>query len=481
MRRCTVILLVVLLTIMPAASLDKDLPPVASATAEEKPLEAQKRGKPNVLFIMTDDQAPDTVRHMRHLQRLLVDKGTNFTNSYVTTPHCCPSRATMLRGQYAHNHKIRNNKLPDGGAIKFRRKGLDHSTVATWMNRAGYDTAYIGKYLNEYDSRYVPPGWDRWYGSMGNYGAKPYDKYSINVNGKRRIYDRRRIHDTDFMAKKATNFIKAHRNSKTPWFMVVAPNAPHSPSYAAKRHRKAYRKARLPRVPSFNEKDVRDKPNRIRNKPRYSRAGVRDIKQKRRQRLRSLKSVDEMIKKTVATLGRTGQLRNTYIVYTTDNGYMLGKHRMDTKGVPYEEAINVPLIVRGPGVARNVSRGQLVSSTDWAPTISDWGSAKTPRFVDGRSLKPLLTKNTPPDWRNSLLIEYWHGHSFSGLLTTSGTRYVEYDTGEKELYDLRKDPYQLENTARQASPETLKPLSEKLDALKKCARKSCRAAENTSP
>ncbi len=437
--------------------------------------------KPNVLFILTDDQDPQSVRNMPQLQSLLVDSGVSFTRSYVTTPQCCPSRTTMLRGQYAHNHQIKDNKLPDGGAIKLRRDRLDESTIATWMKDAGYETAYVGKYLNEYDSLYVPPGWDRWYGFMGNYSDRGTGRYNINENGTRRTYSLRRLHDTDYMASKATGFIETRRDSDKPWFAVVAPNAPHRPSYAARRHENLFRKARFPRSPSFNEKDVSDKPVYVESQPRYSSEMAKEIKEEWRQRLRALRSVDEMIESLVATLEDSDQLDNTYIVYTTDNGYMLGRHRLETKGVPYEESIKVPLIVRGPSVPEGLTRKQLVASTDWAPTIADWGGARPPEFVDGRSLKPLLSETPPPDWRERMLVEYWHAHPFSGLLTASGQRYVEYDNGEKELYDLRKDPYQLANRIDQTPQRTLDSLAKDLDRLKSCAGEECRTAEDARP
>lgn len=433
--------------------------------------------KPNILFILTDDQDPKSIRNMPQLQSLLVDRGVSFTHSYVTTPQCCPSRTTMLRGQYAHNHGIRNNKLPEGGAIKLRKDGLDESTIATWMKDAGYDTAYIGKYLNEYDALYVPPGWDRWYGFMGSYSNHGTNRYSINENGARRAYNLRRLHDTDYMAGRATGFIETRGDSDKPWFMVVAPNAPHKPSYAARRHENLFRKAELPTSPSFNEKDVSDKPAYVKSQPRYSPIEVEEIEEEWRQRLRALRSVDEMIEGLVATLEDSGQLEETYIVYTTDNGYMLGRHRLETKGVPYEESIRAPLIVRGPGIPEGATREQLVASTDWAPTIASWGGARLPGFADGRPLQPLLSEDPPKDWRERLLVEFWHARPFSGLLTESGVRYVEYDTGEKELYDLRIDPYQLANRIEQTPQSKLDSLADVLERLESCEAEGCRIAE----
>jgi len=259
--------------------------------------------------------------------------------------------------------------------------------------------------------------------------------------------------------------------------MVVAPNSPHEPAYAAKRYENRYQNARLPYAPSFNEADVSDKPLYIRQTPRYGPEALSQVRREYQARIRSLESVDDLMGTLVGRLAATGQLDNTYVVYASDNGYMLGRHRIKSKGVPYEESIKVPFYVRGPGVSAG-AREEIVGNTDWAPTIADWAGAPL-EDADGRSFAPLLSGETPTDgWRDALLVEFFHAHPFSALRTADRT-YVEYDSGEKELYDLPADPYQL--NSRHADPayaEEKAALAARLEALKGCAEDSCRAAED---
>ncbi len=444
--------------------------------------EAQAASKPNVVFIMTDDQDAASISAMPSVKRYLAAPGTSFYNSFVTTPQCCPSRATFLTGKYGHNHGIKNNKLPDGGALKFQGSGADRDTIATRMKAAGYATGYVGKYLNEYESGYVPPGWDRWYGYMGAYNSRQEGrpgKYWINENGRRKIYRFSEQHDTDYFSQRATAFMRARKG--TPWFLVVAPNAPHSPSYAPKRHRTLYQNTRLPVTPSFNEADVSDKPQYVRQAPSISKRARAGLAEDHRQRLRSLRSVDEMVAQVVSTLRKTGQLSNTYIVYTSDNGWQQGQHRLTGKGTPYEESIRVPLIIRGPGVTAGRTRYEIVANTDWSPTIAGWGGASMPA-ADGRTLAPLLSGNPVTEWRQRILIEFWHGAAFAAIRDESRT-YVEYGNGERELYNLATDPYQLNSMHRSPDQQTLtQDLSARLQSLKSCAgREACAAAEGADP
>src|SRR5215217_4512800 len=239
------------------------LPPaqVERSLAQEISVQQQR---PNIVFIFTDDLDTGSVSVMPKLKSLLIEEGTTFNNAFVTDPLCCPSRATFLRGQYSHNTKIAGNSPPDGGHAKFQRLGLDRSTVATWLDDAGYDTIYLGKYMNGYGSgtHYIPPGWDRWFGWLGHYHS-PGGEY-------RRIksYDLDQIHDTDLLKEKAVNFIKGHR-AEGPFFMYLAPNAPHTPAYVAKRHEGMFSDRPLPRPPAFNEEDISDKPEIVR-RPKLS-------------------------------------------------------------------------------------------------------------------------------------------------------------------------------------------------------------------
>jgi N-acetylglucosamine-6-sulfatase len=453
---------------------------VAVTASSTSPREVEAVTRPNVLFILTDDQDPNSLARMDKVRKRLINKGVQFPHSFVSTPECCPSRATFLRGQYAHNHGTTGNKPPRGGWEKFRSDGRERSTIATWLNTAGYTTGYMGKYLNGYGhghtTTYVPPGWEKWRGWQGRY-ARTKDSYKINENGKIRTYKRSELHETDYYSKEAEAFVRARRDERRPWFLVVGTNSPHSPAYVAERHQDLFRKARMPKPPSFNEADVSDKPEWIRSKPHLDRRQVAEVEEQWRKRQRALQSVDDLVGNVVSALADTNQLDDTYIVYTSDNGYLLYRHRVKGKSAPYEETIGVPLIVRGPGVPRGAVRKQLVSNTDWAPTIARWAGVQPPDFIDGRSFTPLLAPSPPP-WRKRLLFEVFHAnHAFRAVRTSEHRTYVEYETGEKEFYNLNTDPYQLRNTYRTADPALIAALKDQLSALKGCERQACRAAE----
>lgn len=439
--------------------------------------------RPNIVFILTDDMAKDDLEVMSETRRLLGDEGVEFSNAFVTFSLCCPSRATILRGQYAHNHRIIGNFEPYGGSDKFRELGHDESTIATWLQSGGYETVHIGKYLNGYDDTYVPPGWDDWYAWMGS-----YESHRLNENGTPARYDPKERHETDVLSDKAVEYIKG--SGEDPFFMQLATQAPHGPATPAPRHKDALAGVEAPRPPSFNEEDVGDKPDWVSEKPPLSEKQISYIDDYHRDRLRSLLSVDEMIARLVKTLKSEGKLDNTYLVFTSDNGYHEGHHRiLGGKLSAYEEDIRIPLLVRGPGVPRGEVLDHMALNNDLAPTFADWGGASTPDFVDGRSLEPLLGDEPPPesDWRSAFAVEGWQaklpGYPPSPIPTYKGIRtrdftYVEYATGERELYDLREDPYQLESLHETADPALIEDLRARLDALKDCEASECRTAED---
>lgn len=447
---------------------------------------AQTASRPNILFVLTDDMNVSDLRYMPKTKNLLAEGGVKFTNAFVTNSLCCPSRSTILRGQYSHNHKVLGNFSPLGGFEKFRDLGRERSTIATWLDDAGYQTVFLGKYLNGYDNtRYVPPGWDRWYGYLDYYEASP-DTYRINENGTIKTYDRSRRHDTDLFADKAVGFVRTTAGG-APFFMHLSTNAPHTPAFAPKRHEGMFSGVALPKPPSFNEADVSDKPAWVRDKPRLTSSDVSDLQLLHRKRLRSLQSVDEMVGRLVGALRDTGELSNTYVVFTSDNGYHLGEHRLQSKSTPYEETIGVPLLVRGPGVPRGVNRRAMALNNDLAPTFADLASVTPPAFVDGRSLGPLLATAPPASWRSAFLIEHRRSANegpYARHITrydavrTGNYLYVEYGTGEKELYNLGDDPYELRSRHRTAGSDLKRRLAARLDDLRGCAADGCLRAEN---
>jgi N-acetylglucosamine-6-sulfatase len=452
--------------------------------------------RPNILFILTDDMRASDLHYMPNTRNLLQKHGEKFTNAWVTRSLCCPSRATILRGQYAHNHKVWTNVSPSGGFWRFYDRGLENSTIATWLHDAGYDTVLIGKYLNPYGvdrdgnyapSTYVPPGWDRWYAWEGEYRGTQ-STYQMNENGKVVTYYRSETHDTDLYAQTAEQFIRQTAGG-APFFMHLSPNAPHDPAYYAPRHANEFSDTPLRKPPSFNENAISDKPTWVRNRPLLTSTDVQHLTKLYRDRLRALQSVDEMVGRLVDALKDTGELSDTYIFFTSDNGIYLGEHRLTHKGAAYNASPHVPLLVRGPGVPQGVVRSEIVLNNDLAPTFADLGSVRVPSFVDGRSLEPLLATSSPiPSWRTSFLVEHRRSAEEQedvriipnyDAVRTSRYSYVEYPTtGEKELYDLKTDPYELANIYESAPPTLLRDLQTRLGALKSCAGAECKKAED---
>jgi N-acetylglucosamine-6-sulfatase len=464
-----------------------------SASQAERSL-AQTASKPNILFILTDDmkQRDLTLKYMPNTQSLLANQGVEFTKAYVTRSLCCPSRASTLRGQYTHNHQVWVNVPPSGGFWKFYDQGLESSTIATWLDIAGYDTILIGKYLNRYGldrsgnyapTTYMPPGWDEWYAWEGNYQSDT--TYDINENGQVVRYQRSLKHDTDLHADTAVNFIRRTAGG-APFFMHLAPNAPHHPAYYASRHANMFSSEPLPKPSSFNEADVSDKPQWVQNKPRLSSSKIQELTTFNRDRLRALQSVDDMVGRVVNALSDMGELSNTYIVFTSDNGIYLGEHRLEAKAAAYQAAPRVPLVIRGPGLPQGVTRSQMALNNDLAPTFSSWAGVTPPSFVDGRSLSPLLTVTPPATWRTAFLVEHRKSPeeyayvraipNYDAVRTTQYS-YVEYETGEKELYDLNVDSTELTNIYPSVSQELRSNLQARLDALKSCAGAECKRAE----
>jgi N-acetylglucosamine-6-sulfatase len=461
---------------------------------------------PNVILVLTDDLDNQLLQeHSAHYPNLqeLAAEGTTFENAFVTDPMCCPSRATILRGQYAHNHRIVGNTWPKGGSQKFRELGLGESAIATWLQEEGYRTALVGKYMNGYYGTRVPVGWDDWYAIAGNYLSN-----KLNENGRTVRYGPKRHHLDDVLAEKAIGYVRRTADDDAPFFMWLGTKAPHAPADPAPRHEDTFADAPLPRGPSFDEEDVSDKPDWISNNPRPDRGQVARMEDLYRKRLQSMLAVDEMVGRLVDTLRESGELENTYLVFTSDNGFHLGEHRLTSgKWTAYEEDIRVPLIVRGPGVPEGRTLGHLVLNNDLAPTFADLAGAETPPFVDGRSLVPLLGDDPPSmeTWRQAFLVEAatelggtlipllsgdqlpndlrhtpredW-GRPGLEAIRTEEHLYVEYGNGERELYDLSEDPYQLDNRYDADDLELLPHLRGRLAALRGCSAAACRAAED---
>jgi N-acetylglucosamine-6-sulfatase len=481
------------------------LAPAASASAK-----SPKPARPNVLVIMTDDQNLTDLKAMPNVQRLLVRQGTSFSNAITSFPLCCPSRASFLTGQYAHNHGVSGNFAPEG-YYGLKDRG---NTLPVWLKRSGYFTSLIGKYLNGYgarEMREIPPGYTDWHGSL-DLSAYDYFNFLMNDNGKldyhgskvyademielARVVDGRTIkslpqllgvfgqiftpgffgtkkakdYSNDVTAEVTDKVLRGRARSKDPWFVWWAPAAPHREDVNSQRGapwgdpRPAPRdeafalKQKLPRPPSFDEADDADKPSLIAELPRFTDAVIERLTKNYQGRIGSLQSVDRGVAKLLATLKRTGQLDKTIILFTSDNGWVQGEHGIaGDKFVPYEESLRVPLIMRGPGVPKGGVVARQVSNIDLAPTFLDIANAKPGRIMDGQSLMPFVRnpgktpdRTLPIEATGKLFVAEGfpqdYDRPYSGV-RSDRYKYVKWSYGPVELYDLKKDPYELKNLA----------------------------------
>jgi N-acetylglucosamine-6-sulfatase len=433
--------------------------------------------KPNIVFILADDMRKDDLKYMPKTRAVLGDKGMTFSNAFVSNALCCPTRATIMRGQYAHNTGVWSNKGSSGGLWAYRNNGNEKHNVATRLDAAGYRTGLFGKYLNQYSgTKGKPRGWDRWFAHTR--GSRYYN-YKINDDGRVINYGTTSAdYETDGIAKHAKIFIGTTAKAGVPFFAYVAPRAPHSPATPATRDEHAYDGIKAPRLPSFDEKNVADKPPWIRKLPRLSDAKKAKIDKRAEKRAETLQALDDLVAGIVSKLGDSGVLSNTYVFFTSDNGWHAGEHRIPKeKWRPYEEAIRVPLLVRGPGVAPHHRAHKLVLDTDYLPTFTALAGVHTPNYVDGRSLQPVLKGNNTA-WRSAILLEAAAHYSpaYRGIRTSDGHKYVEYASRKRELYHLGPDPYELRDSYDPSDPPAA--LATRLKKLRSCAAASCRAVEN---
>jgi len=420
MRRTLLSLSAFLIAALPA------LPPAPS------PARAQET-RPNILIVITDDQRPDTMEAMPRTLNYF-SKGTTFTNAYATTPLCCPSRASIFTGRYAHNHGVHSNGRTEA-------RILDHTTTLQYhLQQAGYTTGMFGKFLNGWDVFKRAPYFDEYaISKRGYYNAR----FGIGRNGSHEVKEIP-WYSTNYIGRRALRFVeRAEASDETPWLMYVTPFAPHNPATAAPRYRKA-RVSPFEPNPAMLERDLSDKP------PQYvSEATYFDrsrIERRREKQLRSLMAVDEVMRDLKLTLNETEET-NTLVFFMSDNGYMWTEHGLNKKGLPYQPSVRIPLMFRWKG---NVTAGideRLVANIDIAPTAFDAADVTPEHAVDGRSL--LETWD-----RDELLAEVYADatrpdFSWSSLISHE-YQYVEYYGDDqlpvfREYYDLVQDPWQLTN------------------------------------
>ncbi len=476
---------------------------------------------PNIVVIMADDldlaglNRLITLGAMPYLRAEVVDQGTTFTNAFVTNSLCCPSRATFLTGLYFHNHGVRTNTL-DGGVSKFD----DRRTLATWLQAGGYRTGHVGKYLNGYgredltgdgwvtaaDRQYVPPGWSDWQALLD-----PYQTTRYRLNDNRVVVTHGSTeadYQTDVLARRAARFIAdatRPEHQGAPFFLEVMPVAPHVENTfwmafqapwqwdirPAPRHEGTLRLA-LPSPPSYNERDVSDKPGWVQQyRPRMTLFDTLGMTRHYRHRLESVRAIDDLVGTVVAALRSAGALENTVLIFTSDNGFLHGEHRMTQKLVAYDEAIRVPLIVRMPGSGRS-TRSQSVLNNDLAPTIAELAGVVPDLEVDGTSFLPLL-RDPATEGRRRFLVEHWQAlpdlrvdvptywgvrareNGADGVLDALFVRY-EDPAQAPELYDLTTDPYELASLHAASDPPRLRQqqlLSDWSDQLRACRGAAC--------
>jgi arylsulfatase A-like enzyme len=397
------------------------------------------------------------MEYMPNLNQELIEKGVNFTQGYVTTPLCSPSRASILTGQYTHNHGVKSNRPPRGSALAFD----DIDTISVWMQDAGYVTSHIGKYINGYDllepQGYIPPGWDDWNVFFHKDEKRQYYyNYSLAENGEIVPYGKTEDdYGTDVLTNKAVEFIEGAQDR--PFFLVVSYYAPHQTYQFAKRHKDLFRsedQVEPHRPPNFAQADLSGKPEWLQELKPVNSEYVDNVHQRV---LRTLMAVDDGIGEIVDALERIDQRDNTMIVYISDNGLAMGEHKMTIgKNCPYEQCISIPYVISYPNVIDSPHEDdRFVLNVDLAPTFVELAKLELRTAVDGESLIPLLA-NPSNSWREEFFFEHFRAENEEGMVAhipsytgmrTANWKYIQFETGEKELYDMIVDPYEMSNLA----------------------------------
>jgi N-acetylglucosamine-6-sulfatase len=492
-----------------AAAVSRDAEAIACQPDAPMTTTSRTDKRPNVVVIMTDDQTLADLQFMPKTKELLGTQGTTFQNSFATYPLCCPSRATAVTGQYAHNHGVLNNVPARANHPEDYAGGYDKldstNTLPVWLQKAGYTTAHVGKYLNGYgetSKAVVPPGYTDWYGLIDPSVLQFYD-YSVLDNGvETHCGSTDADYQTDVISRRAANDIKKFAQDSKPFYLTVWPLAPHSatdkntavPNRAAVNPISPLPRAAdigkhkdltFPRGKSFMEADVSDKPPAQQSAKAKIAEGLEKmgisldeldklIDDTYRARADALIAVDDLVENVVNTLKATGQLDNTVVMFTSDNGWLLGEHAIPfAKVVLYEEAVKVPLLVRGPGFPAGLSVTQIVGNIDVAPTVAAIAGATPGLAVDGIDIRPIAADKATGRNRAILLEEY----SFKPLykaVRVPGFMYAEYEDGNVEFYDLTKDPDELVSKAKDPAYEkTRARLKVALQQLEACKATAC--------
>jgi N-acetylglucosamine-6-sulfatase len=458
---------------------------VAAGGAEGTSAGATASTKPNIVFVLVDDMSSNLLRYMPNARKLAAD-GMSFSRYIVSDSLCCPSRSTTFTGRLPHNTGVFTNRPPDGGYETFKAKGNESHSYGVALQQAGYRTAMMGKYLNGYKPRTggVPRGWDEW-DVTGN-GYREFN-YALNENGAVRHYGSApQDYLTDVLAAKGRSFINTSIEQGKPFALEIATFTPHAPSVPAPRDRGKLAGEQQPRVASFNRANI-DAPQWLRKATKLDDRQVATIDRKFAKRARSLIAVDNMLGQLRRQLKARGVADNTYVVFSSDNGFHLGQHQLAAgKQTAFDHDIRVPLIVDGPGVRRGATASALAQNSDLTPTFEQIAGRSPDPTRDGRSLLPLLrSADVPGDWRNAALVEH-HGPDLAmddpdrqpakagnpttyTAIRTAHATYVEYRTGEREYYDNQRDPQQRRNVYRSLAPTTKQRLHARVSELRDCS------------
>ncbi|KAK3320357.1 alkaline-phosphatase-like protein [Cercophora scortea] len=514
---------------------------VLAHDGDQKPLGAgpSSKNQPNIVFILTDDQDVhmNSLDYLPLIKKHLIDQGTTYKRHYCTTAICCPARVSILTGRQAHNTNVTDVSPPHGGYPKFIRQGLNDAYLPVWLQEAGYNTYYTGKLFNAHDvQNYKAPYAKGWTGS--DFLLDPFTYDYLNSTYQRN-QDRPVRHEGeytgDLLAEKAYGFLDDAVKEDEPFFLGIAPVAPHSnvhfdllsgditepitdpgqiefevqfsPPIPAKRHEQLFKDVKVPRTPHFNP-DQAQGANWVRKLPKQSQENVDFNDHFYRQRLRALQSVDELVDGVFRRLERYGLLDNTFVIYTTDNGYHIGQHRLQPgKECGFEEDINVPLLIRGPGVPQGEIADIVTTHIDLAPTILQLAGAPSRADFDGEAIPLRSTElaEAAETRHEHVAVEFWGMAATEGKLWDGEDRiilnntykavrivsktynfyYSVYCNGDHELYDLTTDPYQQRNLLHvdEVAPATLLGVSfekvvSRLDSLlfvlKSCKAQTCR-------
>jgi N-acetylglucosamine-6-sulfatase len=440
-------------------------------------------GRPNIVFVLTDDLSMNLVPFMPHIQALM-HEGMTFRNYFVVDSLCCPSRSAIFTGQYPHNNGVFTNHGPQGGYHAYNRFGNPPKSFAVALQKSGYYTGFMGKYLNEYQpSDPAAPGWDEWDVAGNAYGEF---NYGLNENGDLHNYG----HDpedylTDVLSDKASDFIAASRYTGKPFALEIATFAPHGPYVPAPQDVNTYPNLTAPRGPAF-DRHPSGAPPWLADVPPLSADDLDKIDTAFRLRVEAVQSVDRMIGRLERKLAREHRLDNTYFVFSSDNGYHMGEYGLQPgKQTAFDTDIRVPLVITGPGVPAGRETSAITSSIDLAPTFLAIAGTQPTDKPDGVSLLPLLRGKSPPaDWQRAALVEH-RARSVQSqgpdkqpvqagrppsyeAMRTDRWLYVEYVTGEREYYDLTSDPFEMHNIAGRLGTERLALLHRMLGELERC-------------